>query len=159
MLSHTDGVCAGTRLKAARLLNEYQPAWGVCRETESLVHATCASEAAYVDKVRQIVSNLHTNVALAGAGEGIVFMSDTEMAEGTIIQTIEVETRARRARFESMLQEKYEQLRSSEISTTLKCRRCGSADVSWDQKQTRGADEAMTVFCTCARCENRWRMS
>ena len=39
------------------------------------------------------------------------------------------------------------------------CKKCGSHDVVWTEKQTRGADEAMTVFCECNACKSRWRLS
>lgn len=41
----------------------------------------------------------------------------------------------------------------------LKCRRCGSLDVDMDAKQTRSADEPMTVFARCNGCGTRWTMS
>lgn len=40
-----------------------------------------------------------------------------------------------------------------------KCRRCKSSDVAYYQKQTRSADEPMTVFyqCQVETCMHRWR--
>jgi DNA-directed RNA polymerase subunit M/transcription elongation factor TFIIS len=40
----------------------------------------------------------------------------------------------------------------------LFCRKCGHDEVTWHTKQTRSADEGSTVFCTCSRCFNRWKM-
>lgn len=37
------------------------------------------------------------------------------------------------------------------------CRCCGSRDVRIVQKQTRSADEAMTVFAACRACGARWK--
>jgi len=37
------------------------------------------------------------------------------------------------------------------------CSRCGSRRIATFQLQTRGADEPMTVFYTCADCKKRWR--
>lgn len=37
------------------------------------------------------------------------------------------------------------------------CSRCGSRRIATYQMQTRGADEPMTVFYTCADCKKRWR--
>ena len=34
---------------------------------------------------------------------------------------------------------------------------CGSSDVDYIQKQTRGADEAMTTFLTCNACGTHWK--
>lgn len=38
----------------------------------------------------------------------------------------------------------------------LKCARCKSTDVDVDQKQTRSADEPMTLFALCINCGTRW---
>jgi transcription elongation factor S-II len=40
----------------------------------------------------------------------------------------------------------------------LNCKRCKSSSISFKQQQTRSADEAMTVFCTCTTCGLRWKM-
>jgi len=101
---------------------------------------------------------LKQNHSLAQYGSNLVVKSDSEMSQGTIIEDIERESSIRRDRFESMLQEKYDMMNDKSYNTTLKCRRCGSAEVSWEQKQTRSADEASTVFCTCNKCNNRWTM-
>mmetsp|Transcript_14275 Transcript_14275/g.45749 ORF Transcript_14275/g.45749 Transcript_14275/m.45749 type:complete len:173 (-) Transcript_14275:432-950(-) len=39
----------------------------------------------------------------------------------------------------------------------FKCGRCGSSKTTHYQKQTRSADEPMTVFIQCTKCPNRWR--
>jgi DNA-directed RNA polymerase subunit M/transcription elongation factor TFIIS len=36
------------------------------------------------------------------------------------------------------------------------CKRCKSFDVDTEQKQTRSADEPMTIFCTCNACGKRF---
>lgn len=41
----------------------------------------------------------------------------------------------------------------------IQCRKCKSNDVDTDQKQTRSADEPMTIFCRCRRCDTRFVMS
>ncbi len=35
---------------------------------------------------------------------------------------------------------------------------CKSKDIDTEQKQTRSADEPMTLFCACNRCGKRWVM-
>jgi len=39
----------------------------------------------------------------------------------------------------------------------LQCGKCKQYKVDYYQKQTRGADEPMTVFCHCINCGARWR--
>ena len=40
----------------------------------------------------------------------------------------------------------------------LQCSRCHSHNIALEQKQTRGADESMTIFCECRNCNKRWKM-
>lgn len=39
----------------------------------------------------------------------------------------------------------------------FKCKRCGKRDTIYTQKQTRSADEPMTLFIRCVPCGNKWR--
>ena len=39
----------------------------------------------------------------------------------------------------------------------IQCGKCKQFKVDYFQKQTRGADEPMTVFCHCLNCGARWR--
>lgn len=39
------------------------------------------------------------------------------------------------------------------------CGRCRSTNITWTQKQTKGADESMTIFFECSDCGKRWKMS
>ena len=132
------------------------------RELEASIHASSHSLEAYVDKSQQIVYNLMSNPKLLQVGLAIVVYSDNQLADGTIIDDIQKEANARRVRFEEMLEHKYELMNeftlSEKAKATLKCRRCGSPEITWDQKQTRSADEASTVFCVCNKCNNRWTM-
>jgi len=44
------------------------------------------------------------------------------------------------------------------VEGQIRCGRCKSVAVSVEQKQTRGADESMTVFVQCESCGLRWKM-
>lgn len=48
---------------------------------------------------------------------------------------------------------------ASSSSGSITCRGCGAASVIIQQKQTRSADEGMTVFCACEHCGKQWRMN
>lgn len=40
----------------------------------------------------------------------------------------------------------------------MRCSRCQSTDLHVNCKQTRSADEPMTVFISCVGCSKRWRL-
>lgn len=37
-----------------------------------------------------------------------------------------------------------------------RCGKCGTADASYREEQTRSADEPMTLFLTCRKCGHAW---
>jgi|TARA_B110001452_G_C15208171_1_gene419119 DNA-directed RNA polymerase subunit M/transcription elongation factor TFIIS len=41
--------------------------------------------------------------------------------------------------------------------SVLQCGKCKQNTVDYYEKQTRGADEPMTLFANCLSCGNRWR--
>ena len=41
--------------------------------------------------------------------------------------------------------------------SVLQCRKCKKNSVDYYEKQTRGADEPMTLFAHCLNCGYRWR--
>jgi DNA-directed RNA polymerase subunit M/transcription elongation factor TFIIS len=43
------------------------------------------------------------------------------------------------------------------MTSMFKCKRCGSKECSYYEVQTRSADEPMTQFVTCIKCNNRWK--
>jgi len=40
----------------------------------------------------------------------------------------------------------------------VRCKKCGSNDITHEFLQTRSADEGTTIFCTCTGCKKRWKM-
>ena len=158
LVDRWNGVPTDVRVKGFIALNNECPT-ETAYNLEAGIHSISLSTSMYEDKILQILHNVRTNKKLLEKGDKVIVMSDAEMAEGTIVEDIENQQLQRFERFDQMLQDKYETLNDRTYTSTLKCRRCGSSDVSWEQKQTRGADEAMTVFCTCAKCKNRWKMS
>ena len=146
------------RQRALSLLNNNCKNVLTAREIESGIHSISTNINMYRDKIQQVTHNLQVNDKLKEKGGYISVLTDSEMAEGTIVSDIGIQSKLRFERFDRMLQDKYETLNDKTYRTTLKCHRCGSPEVTWEQKQTRGADEAMTVFCTCTKCHNRWTM-
>ena len=42
-------------------------------------------------------------------------------------------------------------------SALFKCGKCGKKNTTYNQLQTRSADEPMTTFVMCNECGNRWK--
>ena len=109
----------------------------------------------YEAKVRQLAYNLRKTPDLRRHPPGVlVVLTDADMARGT---DVERWTQA----FELDLANEKRLVNPARVATTsslLKCRRCRSNRITTKQVQTRGADEAMTVFCECDSCSLRWKM-
>lgn len=127
----------------------------LARNIESALHAHSSSSSDYMDNGIRVAFNMYSNPTIASPD--MVFLNDRDLIHGTLLEQIEHETKLRNERFEKMLQEKYEQIDEEGYTGVLRCRRCGRSDnVSYDEKQTRGSDESMTLFCNCGNCGNRW---
>ena len=140
------------------MLHEHNEDWTSVREIEAVVHSLSPNRQTYMDKMQQLIFNTKMNPELKTQRAEVVFLTDTQMAKGTIIEDIEREDLAQNTHFENIIAEKFEMINKVSSKTLLRCRRCGSDDVACEQKQTRGADEAMTLFCTCSKCSLRWTM-
>ena len=126
------------------------------RELESIIHSKSETVCDYNNNVLRCAWNLHHNPQIDSLD--MAFQPDKNLIENTILERIAKETKLRDERFEKMLQEKYDSINEKKYSTLIKCRRCGSEEVSYDEKQTKSADEAATIFCSCSTCKNRWIM-
>jgi len=128
----------------------------ISRNLESAIHSRSQTSNEYYDNIKRVSWNLHNNPSLEGVE--MVFQLDKDLLHGTLLERIVNETKARAERFERMLQEKYDMINEKKYTSLIKCRRCGSEEVSYDEKQTRSADEAATIFCLCSTCGQRWIM-
>tara|TARA_B100002051_G_C16720729_1_gene632259 strand:- start:1312 stop:1761 length:450 start_codon:yes stop_codon:yes gene_type:complete len=143
------------RQKALRLMS-HTHSIAISREVEHALYAYSCTSQEYIDNTLRVAYNMRMNPDIVCPE--MVCMRDADLIEGTLLEKIEQETQARNQRFEQMLQEKYDQINEKGYNAILKCRRCGSIEVTYDEKQTRGADEAATLFCACHTCKNRWVM-
>lgn len=142
------------RLSALRLLARSRPDDVLlCREAEALCHAASNTPHEYADQVRRAAFNLRENPRLT---EEMVQRPDATLTSGTLLGRIESETRMRNERFDQMLHEKYEAISAGQFKSLIRCRRCGSSEVTYEEKQTRSADEAASLFFSCTTCRNRW---
>ena len=141
---------------ALKLLMNSRPGdISLCREVEALCHGKNTTHAEYTSIIIRSTFNLAAN---SNIGLDVVSRTDTELAHGTLIGKLEDERKARKERFDQMLQEKYDALDDAKFKAIISCLMCGSTEVRWEEKQTRSADEGASVFCTCNSCKNRWVM-
>ena len=142
------------RHRGLRLLHDACPdAPLMCRDLEAECHAYSRSESEYTSRILHAAFHAPRNAAL---GPQIVHAPDAVLTKGMLIDRIRREAQARRERFNAMLQEKYEALNDRRFQAIVRCHRCGNEEVTWEEKQTRAADEAATIFCSCPICNQRW---
>ena len=136
--------------------------WRALQELDALVYdSTNGVASAYEARMATLMYNLVMNATLrAYAPETLVAMNGADMRRGTILEHIEAQERSQIDMFKLMLLAKYDAIRVDHSKKSqLVCRMCKSRSISWTQKQTRGADESMTVFCSCDDCRHRCKMS
>jgi len=66
--------------------------------------------------------------------------------------------RHRRAHYSELVRKADALKTSGEVNCMYPCIRCKSKYVDYTERQTRSADEPMTIFLRCLKCEKRWRM-
>lgn len=158
-------VAPATRLRVLRLLAEF--AGVVAPKATEIERAVFAMERsspdAYLALARRVAFNMACNRTLASVDtRRLLHLTDDEMSAGTIIRHVQSEEAARMARYTELLKEKYDNVMRAQQAgeSMLKCRNCGSSNISWNQVQIRGADESSTIFCSCLnpKCKKRWRL-
>jgi len=102
-------------------------------------------------KIRQFCANYRENPSALEHFSVVDLVSDPQL---WFIGTDEATTRNK------WLEEVYPKFKkkAEEMEDSmLQCGKCKQHKVDYYQKQTRGADEPMTVFCHCLNCGARWR--
>ncbi|XP_041758177.1 transcription elongation factor A protein 3 isoform X8 [Coregonus clupeaformis] len=118
-----------------------------------------ATDMKYKNRVRSRISNLkdpknpglRRNV-LAGGIElrRFAIMSAEEMASDELKQL-------RNNLTKEAIREHQLSKTSGTISDLFQCGKCGKKNCTYNQMQTRSADEPMTTFVLCNECGNRWK--
>ena len=93
---------------------------------------------AYVAHANGSRTTCAPNPSLVGQ-PGLPRATDEEMARGTLAERVQIEEDARIRALENLL-ERAESMNAADGEGLLRCRKCGHGDISWQQKQTRGAD-------------------
>lgn len=138
--------------------------WSKARDAEASIFGRSLTDRMYKDQLLRAGCNVHINGHNCNAN--LPFCDDELLTKGTLIETIRNNHSKTQDEFEQMLNARKDSVRKnivaqqadSTATNSLKCRRCGSHDVTWDVKQTRSSDESCTAFCVCAVCANRWVM-
>lgn len=105
---------------------------------------------AYTSNCLKMLSLLETNVDIRKEGAQTIWYADTSTEKFKMFQDqyYQILSEAKK-----VLSEK------AEVTVGLfTCAKCKSKDIDTEQKQTRSADEPMTLFCACNRCGTRWVM-
>jgi DNA-directed RNA polymerase subunit M/transcription elongation factor TFIIS len=109
------------------------------------------------DKRQQLVYNLQRNheyLLQTYEPKALVKLNNESLAENIHNQVVK-ENALKLAAYTSLLETKF----GDNESRTIFCTKCGvKSTVTWNTKQTRGADEGSTIFCVCEGCKTRWKM-
>lgn len=120
-----------------------------------VVFSARASEVVYEHKLKQIYWNLFKVPELLSkySPSQLVKLDNYTMAQGTDVEQWHTQFRVK-IQSEEKLTSHTPSISSSSL---VQCRKCKSRDITTNQVQTRGADEAMTVFHECNNCGIRWK--
>jgi DNA-directed RNA polymerase subunit M/transcription elongation factor TFIIS len=138
------------------------------KDIEKAIHKKASTHEEYTALVVRMLFVLSHNrkeiirLLLQASPEAVLDMKDVELLLGTGVARAQEQLDDSESRFKSMLQEKFEELTDKGHDGSeglLKCTRCLSTNVIWDQRQTRSADEGMTIIAKCLHCNNAWSMS
>jgi DNA-directed RNA polymerase subunit M/transcription elongation factor TFIIS len=129
--------------------------------------ATSDSHVLYEMKFKQLIHNLESNwehLHDRYAPDMLIWLDDTSLARTTRFEHLREET-TQRARKLNEIMTSLGDLPMPAVpglpdkATFLRCRKCNSTDVQFNQKQISSGDEGMTSFVTCKNCGQKWKMS
>lgn len=145
-------------------------------EIESAMDAFCkGNRVVYAEKFRSLVFNLKKNASLCSrvittaeggiSGKALVKMTAEQLATSEKIKERQAVKQqiadSRRLDWEEANEDKINDqcgIKGELLNASLfTCGRCKSIKTTSTQKQTRSADEPMTVFVYCKSCGNRWK--
>lgn len=148
-------------------------AWEVVSAVEVAMHEYSRGDRQrYSEKARQLNFNLKKNdplrrLVLSGGvtPSQLCAMSSQELCSSDLAKQRQEEVNklqeSRRLDWEQANEDKINEMcgiKGDLLNASLfTCHRCKSTKTTSTQKQTRSADEPMTVFVLCTNCGNRWK--
>ena len=138
------------REKALKALAVKFKSKSYAKKLEHAIFKSCTMSLQYSQAVRRILFN-------ANKKELPETLLRRSTAEWLALNQLELHTSLKQAEEKKIntLQRKMSSVSAAE--SLIKCKFCQKHSVSYTQKQTRSADEPMTLFYVCSACERRWR--
>lgn len=168
---HTMNIVHSQRVRAVQLLYtslQSKPYHGdnllqVAREIESAIYFTAYQQQCdYLSKTLQLAWSCKLRgVTIIDDIDVFVLplMSDETLAHGTEVEQWWKSHDEKLEQQRKLLHEEAKFQEGEQVNFgSLICNRCHSRSISVQQQQIRSADEGMTVFCTCTKCNMRWKM-
>ena len=140
-------------------------------QIECALFAACAEDDPFAAKVLPAYrEHLHNLVPIFQSNrhhilsrmrpDQIPTAEDADLIRGSLLERVQQQMDSHEKLFRSMLQEKFEDMAEDTADNgLLQCKMCKSSNVVWDQIQTRSADEGMSIYAMCLKCQHKWRMS
>jgi len=141
-------------------------------EVEAEVHKRTPDKKAYTDKARSLAFNLKKNAGLTQEvilgqldAESLVQMKTEDLASDEMRHKRHEEAKkvidSKRLDWDQANEDKINKMCGIQgdllKASLFTCGRCKSVKTTSTQKQTRSADEPMTVFVLCLNCGKRWK--
>ena len=117
---------------------------------------------AYKAKFRSLDSTLRANPDLVRTVmSGGLTVTEMVTSEASDMVSSEERERLRKVRQDAIDRTRSDWDRAKQLASgkdgSHTCGRCRSKKTTFYQLQTRSADEPMTTFCTCLKCNHRWK--
>ena len=120
------------------------------KQLEQVVFKGCTTTLQYSQAVRRILFNANKKEL----PETLLRRSTAEWLALNHLQLHKALKKAEETKINA-LQRKISSFSTAE--SLIQCKFCQKHSVSYTQKQTRSADEPMTLFYACSACDRRWR--
>ena len=115
----------------------------------------------YVNKIRSVYSNLKENSYLNNK-RLIERLKSKEFLPHQLAEMTQIHIFPEH--WKSYLDDKFKREKAVQenvqdaATDQFKCSRCKQKKCTYDEVQTRSADESMTIFITCLTCGKRWKI-